>query len=90
MSTTLIHQTGEVIVSETSEEAEAALRVEQAAWEAEVPLNEWKRQLKEADATMPRPVEDVISTMSDTQKAALPSYARDAYAAKVTLRGEKP
>jgi hypothetical protein len=53
-------------------------------------LKVWKRKLQATDAAMPRPVEDVIGTMSDDQRAALPSYTRDAYAAKVTLRGEQP
>jgi hypothetical protein len=46
--------------------------------------------MQAADVSMPRSTEDVISTMSDSQKAKLPEYTRDAYAAKVTLRGEKP
>ena len=50
----------------------------------------WKAEIAATDATMPRPVEDVIGTMSDDQRAALPAYTKDAYAAKVTLRGEKP
>ena len=50
----------------------------------------WKAEIADTDAVIPRPVEDVISTMSDTQRGKLPEYTRDAYAAKVTLRGEKP
>jgi hypothetical protein len=50
----------------------------------------WKAEIAVTDAVIPRSVEDVISTMSDEQKAALPSFTRDAYAAKVTLRGQKP
>ena len=57
---------------------------------AVVANREWEAKMAATDAAMPRPVEDVISTMSDTQKAKLPQYTRDAYAAKVTLRGEKP
>ena len=50
----------------------------------------WKTAMADTDAAMPRPVEDVIGTMSDAQKAKLPAYTADAYAAKVALRGEKP
>ena len=50
----------------------------------------WKAEIAVTDVSMPRPVEDVISTMSDTQRGKLPTYMKDAYAAKVTLRGEKP
>jgi hypothetical protein len=57
---------------------------------AVVANREWEAEIAATDAAMPRPVEDVIGTMSDEQRAALPSYTRDAYAAKVTLRGEKP
>jgi len=57
---------------------------------AVVANREWEAKMAATDAAMPRPVEDVISTMSDTQKAKLPQYTRDAYAAKVKLRGEKP
>ena len=50
----------------------------------------WKAEIAVTDAVIPRSVEDVISTMSDTQRGKLPTYMKDAYAAKVTLRGEKP
>jgi len=50
----------------------------------------WKTAMAETDATMTRQSEDIIGTMSDAQKAKLPAYTADAYAAKVTLRGEKP
>ena len=53
-------------------------------------LEAWKAAMQAADVSMPRSTEDVISTMSDSQKAKLPEYTREAYAAKVTLRGEKP
>ena len=52
--------------------------------------NVWLAKMAAMDVSMPRPVEDVISTMSDTQKAKLPKHTADAYAAKVALRGEKP
>ena len=48
----------------------------------------WKARM--ASFTISRVEEEVIGTMSNTQKAKLPQYTRDAYAAKVTLRGEKP
>lgn len=57
---------------------------------AVVANREWEAEIAATDATMPRPVEDVISSFSDDQKAALPAFTRDTYAAKVTLRGEKP
>ena len=50
----------------------------------------WQTAMAETDATMTRQSEDIIGTMSDAQKAKLPAYTADAYAAKVTLRGEKP
>jgi hypothetical protein len=53
-------------------------------------MNNWKAEIAVTDAVIPRSVEDVISTMSDTQRGKLPTYMKDAYAAKVTLRGEKP
>ena len=53
-------------------------------------LEAWKAAMQAADVSMPRSTEEVISTMSDEQKAKLPEYTKDAYAAKVTLRGEKP
>jgi|TARA_R110000824_G_scaffold64402_6_gene168305 hypothetical protein len=53
-------------------------------------LKVWERKMQAADVSMPRSTEDVISSFSDDQKAALPAYTRDAYAAKVTLRGQKP
>jgi hypothetical protein len=53
-------------------------------------LKVWKRKMQAADVSMPRSTEEVIGTMSDEQKAKLPKYTADAYAAKVTLRGQKP
>ena len=53
-------------------------------------LKVWKRKMQDADVSMPRSTEEVISTMSDEQRAKLPEYTKDAYAAKVTLRGQKP
>ena len=53
-------------------------------------MQTWKTAMADTDAAMPRPVEDVIGTMSETQKAKLPKFTQDAYAAKVALRGEKP
>ena len=50
----------------------------------------WKAEIAVTDAVIPRSVEDVIRTMSDTQRGKLPTYMKDAYAAKVTLRGAKP
>ena len=50
----------------------------------------WKAEIAVTDAVIPRSVEDVISTMSDTQRGKLPTYMKAASAAKVTLRGEKP
>ena len=50
----------------------------------------WKAEIAVTDAVIPRSVEDVISTMSDTQKAKLPAYTRDAYAAKLVTRSERP
>jgi hypothetical protein len=50
----------------------------------------WKTAMAETDAAMPRPVEDVIGTMTSTQFRKLPQYTQDAYAAKVALRGERP
>ena len=51
MSTTLIHQTGQVIVSETSPEAEAALRVEQDGWALDYAANGYKTERKAAYAS---------------------------------------
>ena len=53
-------------------------------------LKVWKAAMQAADVSMPRSTEEVIGTMSDEQKAKLPKYTSDAYAAKVTLRGQKP
>ena len=50
----------------------------------------WQDAMAETDVTMTRQSEDIISTMSDSQKAKLPAYARDAYAAKLVARAEKP
>ena len=57
---------------------------------ASIANRDWEAEMAAFDATMPSPVEAVIGTMSDTQKAKLPQATQDAYAAKVTLRGEKP
>ena len=57
---------------------------------AKEPMRQWLGKMQDADVSMPRSTEDVIGTMSDSQKAKLPEYTRDAYAAKVTLRGKKP
>ena len=57
---------------------------------ASVAKRDWQTAMAETDATMTRQSEDIIGTMSDAQKAKLPAYTADAYAAKVTLRGEKP
>ena len=52
MSTTLIHKTGEVIVSETSPEAEAALRVEQDGWALDYAANGYKGRRKATYASI--------------------------------------
>ena len=57
---------------------------------AVVANRDWEAEIAAMDVSMPRSTEDVIGTMSAAQKAKLPEYTRDAYAAKVTLRGEKP
>ena len=73
---------------------EVEVEASRADWVASVAADkargEWKAAMQAADVSMPRSTEDVISSFSDDQKAALPAYTRDAYAAKVTLRGEKP
>jgi len=53
-------------------------------------MQTWQTAMADTDATMTRQSEDIIGTMSDAQKAKLPAYTADAYAAKVTLRGERP
>jgi len=53
-------------------------------------LKVWKAAMQAADVSMPRSTEEVIGTMSDEQRAKLPKYTSDAYAAKITLRGQKP
>ena len=71
--------------------AEQTLRdTEEAAWLADTDKRQWLGKMQATDAAMPRSTEDVIGTMSDGQKAKLPEYTKDAYAAKVTLRGQKP
>jgi len=71
--------------------AEQTLRdIEEAAWLADTDKRQWLGNMEATDAAMPRSTEDVIGTMSDSQKAKLPEYTKDAYAAKVTLRGQKP
>jgi len=83
------HNISGKIVPFTPEEEEAR-DAEEAAWLADTDKRQWLGNMEATDAAMPRSTEDVISTMSDSQKAKLPEYTRDAYAAKVTLRGEKP
>ena len=53
-------------------------------------MQTWQTAMADTDATMTRQSEDVIGTMTPTQFDKLPQYIQDAYAAKVTLRGEKP
>ena len=50
----------------------------------------WQTAMAETDATMTRQSEDIIGTMTPTQFDKLPQYTQDAYAAKVTSRGERP
>jgi hypothetical protein len=57
---------------------------------ASIAKRDWEAEMAAFDATMPSPVEAVIGTMDVAQKAKLPQSTQDAYAAKVTLRGEKP
>ena len=57
---------------------------------ASVAKRDWQTAMAETDATMTRQSEDIIGTMTPTQFNKLPQYTQDAYAAKVTLRGEKP
>ena len=73
---------------------EAEVEAKRAEWEASVvadkALSDWQTAMADTDATMTRQSEDIIGTMSETQFNKLPQYTQDAYAAKVTLRGEKP
>ena len=57
---------------------------------AVVANRDWEAEIAATDSAMPRPVEDVIGTMSDTQKGKLPQYTQDAYAAKLVTRSERP
>ena len=81
-----ISQTTYTADEKAAEEARVVAKNDLSATQLKV----WKRKMQAADVSMPRSTEDVISTMSDSQKAKLPEYTRDAYAAKVTLRGTKP
>tara|TARA_Y100000310_G_C20485608_1_gene716720 strand:- start:104 stop:451 length:348 start_codon:yes stop_codon:yes gene_type:complete len=73
---------------------EAEVEAKRAEWEASVvadkALSDWQTAMADTDATMTRQSEDIIGTMSETQFNKLPQYTQDAYAAKVTLRGERP
>ena len=53
-------------------------------------MNTWKAAMQAADVSMPRPIEDLIGTMSDSQKGKLPKYMSDAYAGKLVTRSERP
>ena len=57
---------------------------------ASIAKRDWEAAMAAMDVSMPRSTEEVIGTMSDEQRAKLPKYTSDAYAAKVTLRGQKP
>tara|TARA_R110000824_G_scaffold33749_11_gene107957 strand:+ start:847 stop:1194 length:348 start_codon:yes stop_codon:yes gene_type:complete len=73
---------------------EVEVEASRADWVASVAADkargEWEAAMAAMDVSMPRSTEEVIGTMSDEQKAKLPKYTSDAYAAKVKLRGEKP
>lgn len=90
MSTNLVINaaTGTSEVVEYTDNEKAALA---AIHEATLPkrrLKAWECRM--ASFVMTRIEEEVISTMSDTQKAKLPQATRDQHAAKLVVRGEKP
>jgi len=82
-------QTGQENVLFTQAEEDEADAFEAASLAAQ-PLKDWEAALAATDIAMPRIYEDIIDTMSDTQKAKLPQIVLDRLAAKKTLRGQKP
>ena len=73
---------------------EAEVEAKRAEFDAHVAadkvFSDWQTAMAETDATMTRQSEDIIGTMTPTQFDKLPQYIQDAYAGKVTSRGEKP
>ncbi len=66
---------------------EAARDAEEAAWQDEMPMREWLRDMSEADVNMPRHIEDLWDVIG---LAGAPQFIKDNHANKKTVRARKP
>lgn len=67
-----------------------AIVAERNAAEAAKPLRDWKLQMRDSDADMPRWAEDIIDAMDAPAKARIAAETMAKHAAKKTLRGKRP
>tara|TARA_Y100000310_G_scaffold231079_1_gene233604 strand:+ start:833 stop:1219 length:387 start_codon:yes stop_codon:yes gene_type:complete len=63
---------------------------DKTAQDANEAFNVWEAKINKHDKIVPRPVEDIITSMDAAQRAKLPQVTQDAYAAKVALRASQP
>jgi len=79
------HMIDNVKVPFTPEE-ETARDLEEAQWHTDKPMKDWKHEIAETDAGMPRYLEDLITTNSLTMTPEM----KVRYDAKIKIRGERP
>ena len=61
-----------------------------ADYKATLPMNNWKRQMRDSDNYMTRIDEDIIEALDAATKQRLNQEAIDKYNAKKALRAQKP
>ena len=80
------HMTSDGPVPFTQEE-ETARDAEELAWEEIKPFRKWQESMQETDSSMPRFLEDLISSNASL---VVPAEMKKRYDAKIKIRGEKP
>jgi len=68
-------------------EEEAFRDAEELEWSNSKPLEDWKADMQRSDDSMPRHMEDLITSNASL---VIPTEMKERYDAKIKIRGEKP
>jgi len=68
-------------------EEEAFRDAEELEWSNSKPLEDWKADMQRSDDSMPRHMEDLITSNASL---VIPAEMKERYDAKIKIRGEKP
>ena len=66
---------------------ETARDAEELEWANETPMRDWKASIQGTDSSMPRFLEDLITS---NESLVIPAEMKERYDAKIKIRGERP